>query len=186
MTPGGTFLSNHNHEPALRVTAIAAGGALGTIGRYEVAQGIVVAHGGFPWPTFLVNVIGSFVLGVIITLVTERWPPTRYVRPFAAIGFCGGFTTFSTFTVEAMRRAEHGNIGLAAVYVCTSLIGGVVAAGAGVIVSRGRRRGVRGHTARPIPDPDSLTTLGNDLPGNIAERGLRTSGSLTTDERTIS
>jgi fluoride exporter len=146
-------------EPTIRLLAIAVGGSLGTLARYEMGRWLVVSGLGFPWSTFTVNVVGSFLLGALITLVTERWPPTRYVRPFAAIGFCGGFTTFSTLTVEVMRRAESGRVGLAAVYLGASLVAGVAAAGAGVLLARGRK--VR--DPRPsIPDPDSLGTLSGD------------------------
>ena len=76
--------------------------------------------------------VGSFLLGVAVTLVVERWPPTRFVRPFVAIGFCGGFTTFSTMVVEAAQRGQHGRVGLAAVYLAVSLVAGVLAAAVGI------------------------------------------------------
>ena len=60
---------------------------------------------GRPW----VNVIGSFVLGVVVTLVAERWPGDKWLRPLVAVGFCGGFTTFSTFAVEIDQRIRHGH-----------------------------------------------------------------------------
>ena len=139
-------------EGPWRVAAIAAGGALGTLARYGVERTLAVSDHSFPWPTFVVNVAGSFLLGVIITLVVERWPPTRFVRPFAAIGFCGGFTTFSTMVVEAARRGQHGQIGLAGGYLAASLVAGVAAAILGMATARGRfvRRG------EPIPDPDDV------------------------------
>ena len=146
-------------DPAIRLLAIAAGGALGTLARYEMGQWMVVPGLGFPWSTFTVNVLGSFLLGALVTLVTERWPPTRYVRPFAAVGFCGGFTTFSTLTVELMRRAEGGRVGLAAVYLGASLVAGMAAAAAGVLLARGRKLG---GPRPPIPDPDSLGRLSGD------------------------
>jgi CrcB protein len=155
--PAPTATVRRNPEPALRLLAIAAGGALGTLARYGVARAVVVPASGFPWATFAVNMVGSFVLGVVVTLVTERWPPTRFVRPFAAIGFCGGFTTFSTLMVEVTRRAQDGRVGPAALYLGASLGVGTAAAAAGVLAARGRR----GAPADPggIPDPDSLTTL---------------------------
>jgi CrcB protein len=144
-------------EPALRIVAIAAGGALGTLARYAVARTLIASARGFPWPTFAVNVTGSFILGVVVTVVVERFPPTRYVRPFAAIGFCGGFTTFSTMVVETVQRGQHGQTGLAAVYLFGSLVAGVVAAGLGVTVARGRILAEGGD--RSIPDPDDLGPL---------------------------
>ena len=77
--------------------AIALGGSLGTLARYGVAQVIHVAKGSFPWATFWENVSGSLVLGVALVLIVERFPPSRYARPFAAVGFLGAYTTFSTY-----------------------------------------------------------------------------------------
>ncbi|MGO8872662.1 MAG: fluoride efflux transporter FluC [Acidimicrobiales bacterium] len=146
-------------EVPLRLTAIAGGGALGTLARYGVERALDPAPHGFPWPTFAVNVAGSFLLGLVITLVVERWPPTRFVRPFAAIGFCGGFTTFSTMAVEAVQRAQHGRAGLAAGYLLVSLAAGMLAAAAGMAAARGRLRLPTDHS---IPDPDDLAELYSD------------------------
>jgi fluoride exporter len=141
-------------EAPLRLAAIAVGGALGTLARYGTERAIVASAGGFPWATFAVNVCGSFLLGLIMTLVVERWPPTRFVRPFAAIGFCGGFTTFSTVTVETAQRAQHGHLALAAGYVVATLVAGFMAAVLGMVVARGQLR----PTTRTglIPDPDDV------------------------------
>ena len=148
----------------LRIVVIAAGGALGTLARYEVSQAVVVSANGFPWATFAVNVVGSLLLGVIITVVAERWPPTRYVLPFAAIGFCGGFTTFSTLMVEAVRRTQDGYPTLGVVYLFASVVAGVVAVGLGVLLARSRRGGTSGLLstdpepelgAHPEPDLDA-------------------------------
>lgn len=157
MVPGSTASVRHDYEPALRILAIGVGGALGTLGRYGVGRAIAVPADGFPWATFTVNVVGSFVLGVVVTLVTERWPPTRFVRPFAAIGFCGGFTTFSTLMVEVVRRTQADRPGIAALYLGASLATGTAAAAAGVLAARGRRGSP--PVGGDIPDPDSLTTL---------------------------
>ncbi len=123
-------------EGTRRVVAIGSGGALGTLARYATERVLATASHGFPWGTFTANVVGALVLGAVLTLVLERWPPTRYVRPFAAVGFCGGFTTFSTFVVEADRRAWSGHVGLAAGYVVASLAAGLVAVAAGVALGR--------------------------------------------------
>ena len=144
------------HEPLVRAAAIAGGGALGTLARYGVARALVPTLG-FPWDTFLVNVAGSFVLGVIVVLVVERWSPTRYVRPFVAIGFCGGFTTFSTMVVQAAQLGQHHRAGVAAAYLLASLAAGLVAAAAGMGVARGRL--LPGAGERAIPDPDDVGPL---------------------------
>ncbi len=138
MSRGGPNHDLRSSQPALRIGAIAAGGALGTLARYGTDRALVADPAGFPWATFTVNVVGSLLVGLIVTLVVERWPPTRYVRPFAAIGFCGGFTTFSTLAVEVAQRSQHGRIGLAAGYLVASLVAGVAAAVLGMALARGR------------------------------------------------
>jgi fluoride exporter len=132
------------------LAAIAAGGALGSVARYEVALALPRGAGGFPWATFVVNVTGSFVLGVVATLVLERWPrhplsTTRYVRPFVGIGVCGGYTTWSTFMTDTAVLVRDGRAAVAILYVVATLAAGLLAAVAGVALGRhvpagGRRR----------------------------------------------
>jgi CrcB protein len=166
VSPVGSGPGRRIPEPPLRLVAIAVGGSLGTLARYATDRALVPAPLGFPWPTFTVNVAGSFVLGLIVTLSVERWPPTRFVRPFAAIGFCGGFTTFSTLAVEAAQRIQHGRAGLAAAYVAASLVAGVLAATAGMALARGRLLPV--PRDRPVPDPDDLGSLSPVAPDEAA------------------
>jgi CrcB protein len=147
-------------EPLVRVAAIAAGGSLGTLARYGVDRVLVPAPLGFPWPTFAVNVAGSFVLGLILTLVVERCPSSHWARPFACIGFCGGFTTFSTMVVEIAQRGQHGRVGIAALYLAASLLAGLVAVALGMAVARAGAPSLPG--GRSIPDPDDLGLLGRD------------------------
>ncbi len=144
-------------EPPFRILAIASGGAAGTLARYGVDRALAVPSLGFPWPTLVVNVAGSFLLGIIVVLVVERWPPTRFVRPFAVIGFCGGFTTFSTMVVEVAQRGQHGQVGVAAIYLVVSLAAGLLAAAAGIGLGRGRILPPGGY--RPIADPDDVGLL---------------------------
>ncbi len=136
------------------LVAIAAGGALGTLCRYGVERGLSTPPDHFPWATLIVNVVGSFLLGAVLTLVVERWPTDRFLRPFAAVGFCGGFTTFSTLAVEVDQRVQHGMTGLAAAYVVLSLFLGLGAALAGITLVRGRI--LPAIWATEIPDPDVL------------------------------
>jgi len=121
-------------EPDLLV-AIALGGALGTPARYEVAQLIHVAKNTFPWSTFAVNVSGAFVLGLFLTLV-ERFPPTRYLRAFFAIGFLGSFTTFSTMAVETVVLVKDQDTFLGVGYLCVSIAAGLSSCYLGIIVAR--------------------------------------------------
>jgi CrcB protein len=131
--------------PARRrvLAAIAAGGALGAPVRYGVAQLVQVARGGFPWATFWTNVTGSLALGFVLVLVLERFPPTRYVRPFVATGFLGAYTTYSTFAVETDVLIRDGHAAIAIVYAVVSLVAGFSAVWAGIRIARTLRLRVR-------------------------------------------
>lgn len=117
--------------------AIALGGALGAPARYGVAQLIHGSPETFPWATFWTNISGSFALGLFLALVLERFPPSRYLRPFVATGFLGAYTTYSTFAVETVLLAKDGHPGLALTYSAASLVGGFVMAWAGIWAARG-------------------------------------------------
>jgi len=149
--PIPTRYPHHGPGP---MAAIAGGGALGTLARYVIERAVVVSPTGLPWATLSVNVLGSFLLGVVVTLVVERWPTDRYLRPLVAVGFCGGFTTFSTLAVEIDRRIQHGHIGVAAAYLGLSLVAGFGAALAGITLAGGRLH--PSLTGSSIPDPDLL------------------------------
>ncbi len=112
------------------------GGALGTVARYAVSRALPGGVDSFPWATFWTNVSGAFVLGVLLTLVLERWPPTRFVRPFAATGFVGAYTTWSTFMVETDELLAHGHAATALAYVSASLVVGLVAVATGIALGR--------------------------------------------------
>jgi CrcB protein len=122
-------------RPAILV-AVALGGALGSPARYAIGRLVPTGGGGFPWATFLVNVSGSLVLGALLTLIVERWPPTRYARPFAAIGFLGAYTTFSTSMVETDLLVKDGHVAVALAYTAGSLAVGLLAAYVGIISIR--------------------------------------------------
>ncbi len=153
----GPSTPTRTRELPWRIMAIALGGSLGTLLRYAVERALAPPPLGFPWPTLVANVAGSLLLGLAVTLVVERWPPTRFVRPFAAIGFCGGFTTFSTMMVEVDQLGRHGRVGPAALYVAVSLGAGLAAAVLGIGLARWRLPA--GAEPRPIPDPDDLGPL---------------------------
>jgi CrcB protein len=118
------------------LAAIALGGALGTPARYGVAQLIHVAPDTFPWSTFWTNVSGSLALGLILALVLERFPPSRYLRPFVATGFLGAYTTYSTFAIETDLLIKDGHAGIAAAYTFGSLLAGLAAVWVGIWAAR--------------------------------------------------
>ena len=125
------------------IGAIALGGALGASTRYGIAQLITVAPDSFPWATFWTNVSGSFALGVVLALVLERFPPSRYARAFAATGFLGAYTTYSTFAVETDLLIKDGHAAIAIGYVVASFVVGFGAVLAGMGLARGRWRAGR-------------------------------------------
>src|SRR5207344_1211912 len=78
------------------LAVIAVGGMLGATARFKVAEALPTVPGRFPWATFWTNMSGSFLLGFLLIVLLERFPPTRYVRPFLATGILGAYTTMST------------------------------------------------------------------------------------------
>ena len=89
------------------VLAIAVAGALGALARYGLDGFVTRRTGGaFPWGTFVVNVSGAFVLGLLFTLATEPWALPPWLRSAVTIGFLGAYTTFSTLSFETYRLAE--------------------------------------------------------------------------------
>ncbi len=109
---------------------------LGASARYGISRLIPTTGTAFPWATLLTNLSGAFALGVVLVVAVELLAPSRYLRPFAATGVLGGYTTFSTFAVEADLLVKNGRAGLALVYVAASIGGGLVAAWAGGAAGR--------------------------------------------------
>jgi fluoride exporter len=128
--------SGRDRPPTSVLLAIGTGGALGALARYGIGRTWPVTPGEFPWSTLGINVSGSLVLGILVSLVIERWPPTRYVRPFAGIGICGGYTTWSTFMTETALLVRDDRAGLAVGYLAVSLVAGLVATYAGIGLAR--------------------------------------------------
>ena len=93
------------------VLLVAAGGAIGAVGRYLVGVGAVRVLGfGFPWGTLIVNVLGSLLMGILIEFIALRLSASNEVRTFLATGVLGSFTTFSAFSLDfavLMERKEH-------------------------------------------------------------------------------
>jgi CrcB protein len=111
---------------------VMVGAALGAPLRYLTDRAVQRRHdGAFPWGTFIVNVVGSFILG----LVSGRLSPE--LQLLVGTGFCGALTTYSTFSYETLRLAEDGSVLLAAANVAGSVTAGVAAAFLGVAVAAG-------------------------------------------------
>ncbi|MEV0028384.1 fluoride efflux transporter CrcB [Nocardia sp. NPDC050793] len=109
-------------EPAV-LLVISLGGGLGAVMRYAVGLRWPPQPGQVPWATFTVNVVGCFAIGILMILITEVWVAHRLLRPFLGVGLLGGFTTFSTYSLEIRRLLESGDTTEALGY-----LGGTVAA----------------------------------------------------------
>lgn len=118
------------------LAAIAGGGFLGTLGRYEAELAWPAQSGRPPWTTFAINTSGAFLLGLILTVLLERSRPTRYPRPFFCVGVLGAWTTMSTFAVETDLLVRDGHAGAAAIYVLATIVVGVTATGLGIGMAR--------------------------------------------------
>lgn len=109
------------------LAAVFAGGALGTLARASLSSLVAADPTHWPWPTFIVNIVGAFLVGYFTTRLLERLPLSSYRRPLLGTGLCGGLTTFSTMQVETLTMIEHHRYGLAAGYTCASLVVGLLA-----------------------------------------------------------
>jgi CrcB protein len=119
------------------VIGVGLAGALGALSRYGL-EGLVSGRfpGSFPLGTFVVNITGSFVLGLLFVILTERTAVDPAIRTSLTIGFVGAYTTFSTFSFETVRLLEDGAFATAALNVMATIALGLVAVWAGMAVGR--------------------------------------------------
>jgi len=139
-------------------TILAMGGALGVNARYWLATALDGRIGrGFPWATLTINVSGSFALGVAaVILNAPSWLPHPQARLLVMVGFLSGYTTFSTFTFEAIVLGERWGAPRAAAYVAASVLGGLAAVVAGASLGRAL---LLGPDRRPPPFPQGSRSL---------------------------
>jgi fluoride exporter len=110
------------------ILAVAIGGAIGSVARYLVAIGVGRAFGtNFPWGTLIINVTGSFLIGAFAGLFALKWDLPQAMRIFLTVGICGGYTTFSTFSLDAFYLMERGEIVAAGGYMIASVVLSVAA-----------------------------------------------------------
>lgn len=128
------------------LAAVALGGALGAEARYATALLLPHPPGAWPWSTLLTNAVGCLLIGVLMVLVTERFRAHPLVRPLLGVGFLGGFTTFSTYAVDAVVAADSGRVGPALLYVVATPLLALVAVTVGIA---GTRALVPARTAAP-------------------------------------
>lgn len=117
--------------------AVALGGAIGAAARHVFAAQVTrLAGDDFPWGIFAVNVLGSFVMGVLAEGFALRWNAPLEVRAFLTVGILGGFTTFSSFSLDAMLLMERGQWAAAAIYMAGSVVLSVGGLFCGLVLMR--------------------------------------------------
>jgi CrcB protein len=122
----------------MNVLLVGLGGAIGSVGRYLMGAWFqtLVGNPGFPWGTFVVNVIGAFLIGVAFGL-SKDGPLSSQAWTLVVIGALGGYTTFSTFALETLEQFADGRVGGGLLNAFGQLAVGLVGAYLGVIVVRG-------------------------------------------------
>ena len=116
---------------------IGLAGALGAVSRHQL-ESFVNRHWGdaFPWGTFAVNVSGSFVLGALVGVFARRLDVPLWLQAGATVGFLGAYTTFSTLSLQVYRSTATGNLAVALANAVGSLLAGVLALYAGIVLAR--------------------------------------------------
>lgn len=104
---------------------VGLGGGIGSMARY--AASFLIRSKSFPFATLCVNVIGSFIIGLVFAMSIKEAGLSNNWKLFLATGICGGFTTFSAFSLENMGLMQSGKIGIAVTYIFLSIVLGIVA-----------------------------------------------------------
>jgi CrcB protein len=120
-----------------QILLVALGGAIGSVARY--LTGILSSRlfgPNFPWGTLAVNILGSFAIGLLIELIARRLNASADMRLFLVTGLMGGFTTFSSFSLDFASLFERGDLGLAASYLIGSVVISLLAVFAGLAFGR--------------------------------------------------
>lgn len=116
--------------------AISVGGAIGALARYGVGLAVPHTRTGFPTSTLIINVAGSLLIGALMVLLGHLRDAHPLVRPFFGVGILGGFTTFSTYVVDAQQLIVHHEAGLAILYLASTLALGLGAVAVGAVLAR--------------------------------------------------
>ncbi|MEM6476955.1 MAG: fluoride efflux transporter CrcB [Pseudomonadota bacterium] len=126
-------------SPLTATAFVAAGGAIGAVGRYALGQAFagLLGSSGFPWAILSVNILGSLAMGLLFGWFASHDGGTETQRLFLAVGILGGFTTFSAFSLEIILLIQRGAIALACAFIAASVIGGVAALYLGLTLAKG-------------------------------------------------
>jgi CrcB protein len=121
--------------PLSHVAVVFAGGVLGGLARYGISQAWPAPTTSFPTAILVINTVGAFLLGVLVTVVALRAAPA-HLRPFLGTGFCGGFTTFSSVVTADDLLLAHGHAAIALGYLAASLVAGLLAVFSAMALTR--------------------------------------------------
>jgi len=117
--------------------AVAIGGALGSVARYALSSWIFdITNHKFPYATLIVNVAGSFVMGILFVVIVERAALPAEMRSLLMIGFIGAFTTFSAFSLDALGLWQNGHVQMSLIYMVTTVILCLVAISTAIWLTR--------------------------------------------------
>lgn len=119
----------------LNALFVGIGGFIGSALRYLISQIPIQTEGGYPTNTFVINILGAFLLGILTTVVAKNTSISPQISLMLRVGICGGFTTFSTFAVETVALFDNEKPGLALLYILLSTACGIGAAYLGMVVA---------------------------------------------------
>ncbi len=124
---------------------ITLGGAIGTLARYLISVAALPISQSLPWGTIGINILGSFIIGLFgtLTLANGRFPVSEEARLFVMVGLCGGFTTFSSFSLQTLDLLRNGAIVRAFVNIIVSVVLCVCAVAVGHLIAAHFNRGAR-------------------------------------------
>ena len=112
------------------------GGGIGSVFRYVISKLIIIDKNSFPWSTLIANFIGCFIIGIILGWYINNDKQYSDLYIFLSIGFCGGLTTFSTFSIEGLTLFKNGDFLIFITYILTSIIGSLLLAALGYYISQ--------------------------------------------------
>jgi len=118
----------------ISILLVGSGAFIGGVLRFMISVWIKSDSDRFPLSTFLINLLGSFLIGFILSY-TFKNEISPNIRLILAIGFCGGFTTFSAFSIETIQLLQAGQISIAVLYILASLVGGILFAWVGLKIN---------------------------------------------------
>jgi len=124
-------------ETLTNFTFVALGGALGAMARYAInISPLHGVFGKFPLHTFVINIVGSFLIGFCMIFLADKFVSSEHIRLFIFVGVLGAFTTFSTFELEIWTLIQDGDYAMSLVYLCSSVIVGFLGLIGGVALAK--------------------------------------------------